>query len=128
MEPSIDVVGIGNALVDVLSHESDDFVAEQGLTKGSMTLIDAQRAENLYASTGPGIEISGGCAANTMVGVASFGGSAVYIGRVRDDPAGPGVRPRSPLDGGGLRRAAGRRRAGHRTLPDPRHPRRPGAP
>ncbi len=88
MQPSTDVVGIGNALVDVLSRQTDDFVAAQGLTKGSMTLIDAHRADDLYAATGPGVEISGGCAANTMVGVASFGGGAVYVGRVRDDQLG----------------------------------------
>jgi sugar/nucleoside kinase (ribokinase family) len=84
----LDVVGIGNALVDVLSHEDDAFVDEHGLTRGSMELIDSDRAEELYRAMGPGTEISGGSAANTMAGVASFGGRAAYIGRVYDDQLG----------------------------------------
>jgi sugar/nucleoside kinase (ribokinase family) len=84
----IDVVGIGNALVDVLSHESEEFLRGQGLLKGSMHLIDEARARQLYDAMGPGIEISGGSAANTVVGVASFGGRAHYVGKVRDDQLG----------------------------------------
>ncbi len=84
----LDVVGIGNALVDVLSHEDDAFVEAHGLVKGSMTLIDTDRAEALYAAMGSGIEVSGGSAANTISGIASFGGSAAYIGRVYDDQLG----------------------------------------
>ena len=84
----IDVVGIGNALVDVISHETDEMVADHGLVKGSMNLIDTERAEKLYADMSSGIEISGGSAANTMVGVASFGGTASYFGKVRDDQLG----------------------------------------
>src|SRR5690606_19865385 len=61
--PSIDVVGIGNALVDVLSHESEEFIERHGLVKGSMTLIDTERAEELYAAMGEGLEVSGGSAA-----------------------------------------------------------------
>src|SRR5687767_9096316 len=88
-EPSgLDVVGLGNALVDVLSYESDEFVASHGLVKGSMALIDAEQAERLYAAMGPGTEVSGGSVANTMVGIASFGGSAAFIGRVADDQIG----------------------------------------
>lgn len=83
-----DVVGIGNALVDVLSNESDTFVAAQGLAPGSMTLVDTERAEQLYAAMGPAVEISGGSAANTLVGVASLGGSAAFVGRVADDQLG----------------------------------------
>ncbi len=83
-----DVVGIGNALVDVISHEADDFVSAHGLNRGAMTLIDEDRAEALYAAMGPGVEVSGGSAANTMVGIASFGGAAAYLGRVRDDQLG----------------------------------------
>lgn len=86
--PSLDVVGIGNALVDVLSNEDDDFLTTQGLAKGSMALIDAERAVALYDAMGPGIEISGGSTANTMVGIASLGGSAAFVGRVRDDQLG----------------------------------------
>lgn len=83
-----DVVGIGNALVDVLTHEDDAFIAANGLVKGSMTLIDTDRAEALYAAMGRGIEVSGGSAANTIAGIASFGGQAAYIGRVFDDQLG----------------------------------------
>jgi len=84
----IDVIGIGNALVDVLSYESDEFVHGHGLVKGTMHLIDESRAHQLYETMGPGIEISGGSAANTLVGVASFGGRAQYVGKVRDDQLG----------------------------------------
>jgi sugar/nucleoside kinase (ribokinase family) len=84
----LDVVGIGNALVDVLSHEADDFVDRHHLARGSMALIDSDRAMELYAAMGPGTEMSGGSAANTMAGIASFGGRAAYIGRVNDDDLG----------------------------------------
>jgi sugar/nucleoside kinase (ribokinase family) len=84
----LDVVAIGNALVDVLSHESHDFLVEHGLTAGAMELVDTERAEHLYEAMGPAVEISGGSAANTLVGVASLGGSAAFIGRVADDELG----------------------------------------
>lgn len=84
----IDVIGIGNALVDVLSYESDALVRRHGLVKGTMHLVDEARARRLYDAMGPGIEISGGSAANTIVGVASFGGRAQYVGKVRDDQLG----------------------------------------
>ena len=84
----VDVVGVGNAIVDVISQASDEFVDDQGLAKGSMTLIDQERANELYQQMGPGIEASGGSAANTVAGVASFGGTAAYIGKVRDDTLG----------------------------------------
>jgi sugar/nucleoside kinase (ribokinase family) len=84
----LDVLGIGNALVDVLSHESDAFVEAHGLARGTMTLVDAARAETIYAAMGPATEMSGGSAANTLVGVASFGGRAGFIGRVSDDQLG----------------------------------------
>ena len=83
-----DVVGIGNALVDVLTHEDDAFIEANGLVKAAMTLIDTERAESLYAAMGRGIEVSGGSAANTIAGIASFGGRAAYIGRVADDQLG----------------------------------------
>lgn len=86
--PDVDVVAVGNALVDVLSHESDEFLAAHDRMKGSMTLIEADEAMALYAAMGPGIEISGGSAANTMVGITSFGGTAAFIGRVGDDQLG----------------------------------------
>ncbi|HEV8441436.1 MAG TPA: adenosine kinase [Methylomirabilota bacterium] len=75
-------------MVDVLSYESEEFVRELGLVKGTMHLIDETRAGRLYEAMGPGIEISGGSAANTVVGVASFGGRAHYVGKVRDDQLG----------------------------------------
>jgi sugar/nucleoside kinase (ribokinase family) len=87
-EPELDVIGIGNALVDVLSHAEEDQVTRQGLVKGTMHLVDEARAHTLYEAMGPGIEMSGGSAANTVVGVASFGGRAHYVGKVRDDQLG----------------------------------------
>jgi sugar/nucleoside kinase (ribokinase family) len=83
-----DVVGIGNALVDVIAHHGDDFIVTNGLVKGSMTLIDTDRAVELYDALGSKIEMSGGSAANTMTGVASFGGRAAYVGKVADDDLG----------------------------------------
>jgi sugar/nucleoside kinase (ribokinase family) len=83
-----DVVGIGNALVDVITHLDDDFLRSEGLVKGSMTLIETERAVSLHAAIGSGIEMSGGSAANTMTGVASFGGTACYVGKVADDDLG----------------------------------------
>jgi sugar/nucleoside kinase (ribokinase family) len=86
--PTTDVVAIGNALVDVLSNADDALLTELGMVKGSMDLIDTARAETVYAAMGPGIEASGGSAANTIVGVASLGSRGAYIGRVRDDELG----------------------------------------
>lgn len=83
-----DVVGVGNAIVDVIAHVEDRFITANALNKGSMTLIDADRAVSLYASMPPAIEASGGSAANTMAGIASFGGSAAYVGKVRQDQLG----------------------------------------
>jgi len=88
VEPSIDVVGVGNAIVDVISTVPLDFIAEHDLVKGAMTLIDADRATSLYEMMPPGIESSGGSAANTVVGIVSLGGSAAFLGKVRDDQLG----------------------------------------
>jgi sugar/nucleoside kinase (ribokinase family) len=85
---TVDVVGVGNALVDVLSLATDEFLDEHGLTKGAMALIDADQAERLYGAMGPGTEVSGGSAANTMVGVASLGGTSAFVGRICDDTLG----------------------------------------
>jgi sugar/nucleoside kinase (ribokinase family) len=85
---TIDVVGIGNAIVDVLVRADDAFLATHGLAKGTMTLIDAARADALYAVMGPGVEESGGSAGNTMAGIASLGGAGAYIGKVRNDQLG----------------------------------------
>jgi len=85
---SFDVVGIGNAIVDVLAKADDAFLKRQGLAKGTMALIDAARAEALYAEMGEGIEASGGSAANTIAGLASLGGKGAYVGKLRDDELG----------------------------------------
>ena len=87
-DATIDVLGIGNAIVDVLTHSEDDFVEAHGLAKGAMTLIDATRAESIYSVMGPGVEVSGGSCANTMVGAAALGSRAAYLGKVRDDQLG----------------------------------------
>jgi sugar/nucleoside kinase (ribokinase family) len=86
--PRHDVLGIGNALVDVIAHAEDDFLLQQGMHKGAMALIDEARAEGLYAAMGPATEISGGSAANTLVGVASLGANAAFIGKVKTDGLG----------------------------------------
>ncbi len=85
---AFDVLGIGNAIVDVLTKADDAFLSQHGLVKGSMMLIDEARADTLYAAMGPGVEISGGSCGNTMAGVASFGGKGAYIGKVRNDQLG----------------------------------------
>ena len=83
-----DVLGIGNAIVDVLARAEDDFLQKQGMAKGTMALIDQKRAEAIYDAMGPAVEISGGSAANTIVGVASLGGRAAFVGKVKDDEFG----------------------------------------
>ncbi len=88
VQTEIDVLGIGNAIVDVLSHAEDSFLDSHGLTKGAMALIDPDQVKTLYDAMGPGVEISGGSAANTIAGLASFGGRGAFIGKVRDDRLG----------------------------------------
>ncbi|CAN5512059.1 adenosine kinase [soil metagenome] len=83
-----DVLAVGNAIVDILAGADEAFLDAQGLHKGAMALVDAERSAALYEAMGPGVEISGGSAANTVVGVASFGGRDAFIGRVRDDQLG----------------------------------------
>ncbi len=83
-----DVLGIGNAIVDVISQATDAFLDQQRLTKGAMRLVDAREAEALYAAMGPGIEMSGGSAGNTMAGIAALGGRGAYIGKVAADELG----------------------------------------
>ncbi len=82
------VIGMGNAIVDVISHVPHEFIDEHSLDKGAMRLIDADEATRLYAAMPPGIESSGGSAANTIAGIASLGGRAAFIGKVRDDQLG----------------------------------------
>ena len=84
----LDVVAVGSAIVDVLTTTDDADVGARGLVKGTMALVDAERADALYESMGPAVEVSGGSAANTVAGVASFGASAAFIGKVRDDQLG----------------------------------------
>lgn len=87
-ESAFDVAGIGNAIVDVLAHADDQQLRAFGLAKGIMTLIDAERADALYAAMGPAVECSGGSAANTIAGVAALGGKAAFIGKVKADQLG----------------------------------------
>ena len=84
----LDVVTIGNALVDVLAHVDDAQLGELGLEKNSYDLVDAAEAERRYAAMPPSLEVSGGCAANTAVGIVSMGGTAGFVGKVRDDQLG----------------------------------------
>lgn len=82
------VVGIGNAIVDVLAKCDDAFLERHNLVKGSMTLIDQETASSLYGEMGPAVEVSGGSAANTIAGLAALGGKAAFIGKVGDDALG----------------------------------------
>lgn len=82
------IVTIGNAIVDIIAKADDQFIQDQGMEKSAMNLIDGARASQLYDAIGPAIEISGGSAANTAVGVTSFGGSAGFIGKISDDVLG----------------------------------------
>jgi sugar/nucleoside kinase (ribokinase family) len=83
-----DIIGIGNAIVDVIARTEDDFLVKQGMRKGSMQLIDEARADAIYAAMGPAVEISGGSAANTIVGAASLGARAAFVGKVKHDQLG----------------------------------------
>ena len=124
-EAGLDLLGIGNAIVDVLTSTSEELLAAEGLPKGSMTLIDAERADLIYSHMGPGIEVSGGSVANSVVGAASLGSRTAYIGKVHEDDFGTvfahdiraaGVRFETPPATGGAPTA----RCLH-----PRHTRRP---
>src|ERR1700712_3743292 len=87
-QTKLDVLTIGNAIVDVLAQTDDAFLVQQALAKGAMQLIDEPRAESLYGVMGPAVIVSGGSAANTAVGLASLGASAGFLGKVRDDELG----------------------------------------
>src|SRR5689334_5702710 len=84
----LDVLTIGNAIVDVIADTTDDFLEAEGLTKSSMRLIDAEEAERLYSHMGPARQVSGGCAGNTAAGVSAFGGRAGFVGQVARDQLG----------------------------------------
>ena len=87
-EPRYDVLGIGNAIVDVIARTEEDFLVRNALVKGSMRLVDTEEADRLYGLMAAAIEASGGCAGNTVAGVASFGGTAAFIGKVAGDQLG----------------------------------------
>src|SRR5918994_774958 len=95
----LDVLCIGNAIVDVIADADDAFLDSEGLTKGSMRLIDAEEAERLYSHMGPAREISGGSAANTAAGVAALGARAGFIGQVAPDQLGGFYRHDLPAAG-----------------------------
>src|SRR3569833_4047316 len=83
-----DVLGIGNAIFDILVQTDDGFLARHEMAKGSMSLIDEARAASIYRDMGPATEMSGGSAANTIVGLANLGARAAYVGKVKDDQIG----------------------------------------
>ena len=87
-DPRLDVLCIGNAIVDVIADATDEFLAAQGLTKDSMRLVDADEAKRLYDHMQPAREVSGGCAGNTAAGIAALGGRAGFIGQVAPDQLG----------------------------------------
>src|SRR5262249_54985073 len=110
-QPTIDVVCVGSAIVDVLTHGEDAFLASHNMTKGSMQLIDADEAIGIYAAMGAGIEASGGSAGNTAAGLAALGSQVAFIGKVADDllgdvfthdirALGVGFAPPAPAPGG----------------------------
>lgn len=86
--PEYDVLSIGNAIVDIIAQCDEAFLADNGIIKGAMNLIDAERAELLYRRMGPAVEASGGSAGNTAAGIASFGGRSAYFGKVSQDHLG----------------------------------------
>ena len=88
MSDSVQLLGISNAIVDVLAHVEPEFLDQIGAAPGSMTLIDRDRAREVYAMMGPATEMSGGSVANTIAGFANLGGTAAYIGRVHADQLG----------------------------------------
>src|SRR5690349_8254393 len=87
-DAALDVVAIGNAIVDLIDNTDEAFLARHSMVKGSMALIDEAQAEAIYAAMGPAIALSGGSAGNTIAGLASFGARCGYVGKVRDDQLG----------------------------------------
>jgi sugar/nucleoside kinase (ribokinase family) len=87
-QTALDVIGVGNAIVDVIAQTTDEFLVEHEIAKGAMTLIDEDRAKALYDAMGPAREISGGSGANSIAGIASLGGKAGYVGKVANDALG----------------------------------------
>ena len=124
-DAELDLLGIGNAIVNVLAHCDDAFLEAEGLAKGSMNLIEVEESNGLYDRMGPGVEVSGGAAANSMAGAASLRQPR----RVRrQDPRRPArsrVSPRHPRRRGPFRDADRARRPAHGAKPDPGDARRP---
>ena len=121
LESGLDVVCIGNAIVDIIAHADDRFLAKHAMNKGAMILIDVATAEALYGAMGPAIELSGGSAANTAAGIGSFGRRAGYLGKVGHDDFGAVFRHDIEAAGVVYRNAGTR----HRPLSDPGHAGRP---
>ena len=88
MPQKYDVAGLGNAIMDVIAAVDDQFLLDHGIAKGAMTLIDEFRAEELHRALADSVQVPGGSAANTMAGIASLGGRAVFLGKVWDDDLG----------------------------------------
>ena len=114
--PRFDVLGIGNAIVDVIARTDDDFLVAQKMQKGGMALIDEARAKAIYDAMGPATQISGGSAANTIAGVASFGARAAFVGKVKDDEVGRIFRHDITKAGVTFETQGGERRPGDRAL------------
>ena len=117
MIESVDVLGLGNSLVDIIAETDDAYLLAQDMVKGAMTLIDEERAEALYAARVAPRVVSGGSAANTVVGVASFGVSSAYIGKVKADDLGRAFIADLRAHRRRFRHRSRRRRSGDRTLP-----------
>ena len=83
-----DVVGIGSAIVDILAHTEDALLSKHDVAKGTMLWVDDKQSDAMYSDIGPAIETSGGSAANTMAGIASFGGKPAFIGKTKSDQIG----------------------------------------
>ena len=124
MNEGVDVLGLGNSLIDIIAHADDAYLVAQDMAKGAMTLIDEDRAEALYARGGEPSIVSGGSAANTIVGVASFGVKCAYIGKVKHDRSAQISAATFATTGVELRHRAGRARARDRAQLHLRHARR----
>ena len=121
-DKTFDVVGIGNAIVDIIARCDEGFLSKHGLAKGSMRLIDADEANRLYSAMGPAVERSGGSVANAIAGLASFGARCGFIGRVAADRgAGPGRAGLGGARGGRGRLRPGRRARAGDAVPRARH-------
>ncbi len=116
--PQYDILAMGNAIVDVISSETPDFLSSRGIEHGCMRLIDAAEAEALYAAMGPGREISGGSAANSVVGAAALGARTAFVGRVAGDQLGQVFTHDIRAAGVAFDTAAATGGPPHRALPD----------